>query len=77
MVFVYFASWFCLIRVRSVGRKKGADKRAEAAKKELAELRAALESKEKELQAQNGELERLRQVEEQFLQAEKAECGCL
>ena len=58
----------------SVGHKKGADKRVEAAKKELAELQAALESKEKELQAQHGELERLRQVEEQFLQAEKAEC---
>lgn len=72
MVFISAASWLS-DRCLSAGRKKSAEKRAEAAKKELAELRALLESKERDLQAQHGELERLRRVEEQFLRVEKVE----
>ena len=63
-----------LIDAFSLGRKNTAEKRSEAVDKELSVLRAALESKEKDLVAQRGELERLRRVEERFLQVEGVEC---
>src|SRR3954469_8569315 len=65
-----------LIDALSSGHKKVAEKRDEAVEKEneLYVLRAALESKEKDLQAQRGELERLQRVEERFLQVEGVEC---
>ena len=63
-----------LIDAFSSGHKKVAEKRAKAAEKELSVLRAALESKEKDLQAQSGEFERLQRVKKWFLQVEGVEC---
>ena len=56
-----------LIDAFSLGHKNTAEKWVEAAEKELSVLRAALESKEKYLLAQCGELEWLQRAKQRFL----------
>src|SRR4051812_21906567 len=56
------------------GRWRTAEKRVEKAEKEISDLRAALDSKEKDLQVQREELARLQRDEEELLQVEAVEC---
>ena len=56
------------------GRRRTAEKRAEATEKEISELRAALDSKEKDLQAHRNELAQLQRAEEEFSRVEAVEC---
>ena len=56
------------------GRRRTAEKQAEAAEKEISELRAALDSKEKDLQVHRDELARLQWAEEEYLRVEEVEC---
>src|SRR4051812_40253983 len=72
LILIPFLAW-CLSDPFVVGRKNDAEKWAATAEKKLASLRDVLESKERDLQAQRGELERLRRVEEQFRQLEAIE----
>src|SRR4051812_32025014 len=72
--FLYcFCSFVCFSDTCAVGRKKEAEKRAAAAEKELALLRGTLESKEKDLQVQLDEVNRLRRAEEKFQRVEMIE----
>ena len=56
------------------GRQRTAENRAEAAEKEISELRARLDSKEKDLQVHRDELTQLQRAEEEFSRVEAVEC---